>query len=111
MRANTDRAAGVSLVTDHPAFAVVAEATYDADLDALDFEVDVPEFEVVCLASRLTAGLGVQLLTNRAKNEDDEPRAFITLVLNGATETFEVKPEDALDAFQHPYAFGGTLPL
>ena len=106
MRANIDRAPGVVLVTDSPHVALEPDVLEHLDFETPDVEPDVPATVVLC--SRLTAGLGVQLLTNRS---DDEPRAWITLVLNGECETFEIQPEDALDAFAHPFAFGGTLPL
>jgi hypothetical protein len=110
MRANIDRSDDFtgSLVTD-PAGGYrppvspehrAAEVEADALLASAEDRPDV-----VCLCSRLTAGLGVQLLTTR-----DEPvRAFITLTLDGQTETFEIDPSTALDAFQHPFAYGGTL--
>lgn len=63
------------------------------------------EVTVECLRSRCTGGLGVQLLWLGAD------RAAITVTLNGETETFEVHPRDAAAAFEHPYAYGATLPL
>lgn len=67
---------------------------------------EAPARLLVALQGRVTAGLGVQLLW--------DPRCgdtFITVALNGETETFQVDPEDAGQAFIHPYAFGATLPL
>ena len=61
---------------------------------------------MICLLSRLTAGLGVQLLWD-PRNGD----TFITVTLNGDTETFPVDPFNAADAFQHPFAYGASLPL
>ena len=67
----------------------------------------VPPADIVALCGRTNAGLSVQLLTTRG----DDVRAFITLDVNGRTETVEVEPSDALDAYHHPYAYGATLPL
>lgn len=105
MRANTDRIAGVRLITDPPArYVVTSDATIDNSVDHLDFETDVPALELVALKGRITAGLGVQLLADVAHG-----RTFITLALDGETETFEVPAEHALDAFDHPFCYGGTL--
>jgi hypothetical protein len=93
-----DRAPGVRLVTDYP-------GVYEHDEDRVE---SLPEWpvpgKVECLLSRLTAGLGVQALV-----ADGE--AYITVTLNGATETFPVPPNSLLDAFEHPFAYGATLPL
>jgi hypothetical protein len=59
------------------------------------------------LRGRMTSGLGVQLLIEPF----DSGRAWITVCLNGKTETFEVYPADANEAFEHPYAYGATLAL
>jgi len=67
-----------------------------------------PPADIVALVGRVNSGLSVQLLTNRS---DEDPRAWITLDVNGRTETIEVEPSSALDAFHHPYAYGATLPL
>lgn len=61
---------------------------------------------MIVLLSRMTAGLGVQLLWD-PRNGD----TFITTTLNGETETFAVDPREAGEAFKHPYAYGATLPL
>ena len=61
---------------------------------------------VVCLMSRMTAGLGVQLLWCPITEQ-----VAITLALNGELETFSVPTDSALEAFHHPYAYGATLPL
>jgi hypothetical protein len=105
MRANTDRAPGVRLVTDPPG-GVATSVAPDGNVEHLDFETDVPTLDIIALAGRITAGLGVQLLiTAGAENR----RAFITLCLDGETETFEVAPEHAMDAYRHPFCYGGTL--
>lgn len=64
--------------------------------------------ELVALCGRVTAGLSVQLLTTVS---DEDVRAFVTLDVNGRTETIEVQPGNALDAYHHPYVYGATLPL
>lgn len=74
--------------------------------DALLPRVETDPREIECLESRLTAGLGVQLLWNRETGS-----TFITVTLNGETETFPVDEDKALEAFEHPFAFGATLPL
>ena len=65
-----------------------------------------PPADVIALAGRITAGLAVQLLITPG---GQDRRAFITLVLDGETETFEVGPEHAMDAYRHPFCYGGTL--
>jgi hypothetical protein len=67
----------------------------------------VPPADVVALCGRVNAGLSVQLLTTRG----EDVRAWITLDVNGRTETIEVQPGSALDAYHHPYAYGATLPI
>ena len=37
--------------------------------------------------------------------------AYITVTLNGETETFQVPNSKLLDAFDHPFAYGATLDL
>lgn len=66
-----------------------------------------PPADIVALCGRITAGLGVQLLVEPRK----DGRAFLTLALDGKTETVEVPADRALDAFRHPYVYGATLPL
>ena len=110
MRANADRASGVRLVTDSPHTRppVSPEHDRDAEIDALlEAATSVLPTDVVALCGRQNSGLSVQLLTTTS----DDVRAWITLDVNGATETFEIEPKDALDAFAHPYAYGATLPL
>ena len=65
---------------------------------------DVPS--LVSLRERITAGLAVQLLVNLETRE-----AFITLAIDGRTETFPVPAEAANDAFAHPYCYGGSLAI
>jgi len=67
----------------------------------------VPPADVVALCGRQNSGLSVQLLTTTG----EDVRAWVTLDVNGKTETIEVAPEHALDAYHHPYAYGATLPL
>jgi hypothetical protein len=100
-----DRAPGVRLVTDSPHTRVAPPEP--PSIEPFDFDRDDDRPDLVALCGRRNAGLSVQLLTNRG----DEPRAWITLDVNGQTETFEVEPRDALDAYHHPYAYGATLPL
>jgi hypothetical protein len=102
-----DRADGVRLVTDSPHVRppVSPEHDREREIDAL-LEAAKPERDVVCLLSRLTAGLGVQALWSPT-----DGTTWITVVLNGATETFEVPGENLAEAFEHPYVFGATLPL
>lgn len=76
----------------------------DAVEEALGAALEPERDGVRCLLSRLTAGLGVQALV-----KGDE--TFITVTLNGETETFPVPRDRLLDAFDHPYAYGATLPL
>lgn len=101
MWANIDRTPGVRLITD-PVGGVATTPVRDAVEDALFAALEPERDGVHCLLSRLTAGLGVQLLVQGN-------RAFITVALNGETETFEVPGDKALDAFDHPYAYGATL--
>ena len=57
------------------------------------------------LATRSASGFDVQLLI------DGEGCTYVTCILNGAIETFEVARASAYDAFHHPFLFGCTLPL
>lgn len=109
MRAYADRSDDFAgrLVTDPPRPPVSPEhredeAAVDALIESAFSEPTLEDEAVECLASRLTAGLGVQLLWA-------ESGTYITLTLDGKTETFPVPAEHALDAFQHPFAYGGTL--
>jgi hypothetical protein len=65
---------------------------------------DGPRDEVVALAGRMTSGFGVQLLW-----APDSGATFVTCTLGGETETFEVEPASAWDAFEHPYCYGASL--
>lgn len=66
-----------------------------------------PPADIVALCGRINAGLAVQLLTTTG----EDVRAFVSLDVNGRTETIEVEPSSALDAYHHPYAYGASLPL
>lgn len=92
-------------------FASEAAAEIDAipvtDVVRLEQAEDVDRPEIIALCGRQNSGLSVQLLTTVG----DDVRAWITLDVGGRTETVEIRPQDALDAFQHPYAYGATLPL
>lgn len=73
--------------------------------------VQLPEARVenrlcVALLGRVTAGLGVQLLWDPRSGD-----TFVTCTLDGQCETFQVEPEEAREAFLHPFAYGCTLPL
>lgn len=96
------RRSGRSLVTDPPGGYPPVSPVRDAVEDALFAALEPERDGVRCLLSRLTAGLGVQALVQG-------DRTFITVTLNGATETFEVPGDRLLDAFDHPYAYGATL--
>lgn len=100
MRANTDRIAGVQLVTDPVGRRPVAPAP-DVALDGDDF---IPAGLSV-LATRSASGLDVQLLI------DAESNTYVTAILNGEIQTVEVPRAKAMDAFHHPFVFGITLPL
>lgn len=68
---------------------------------------DTERPELVAVAGRITAGLAVQLLVEPKR----DGRAWLTLGLNGKTETIEVPAGQALDAYLHPYCYGASLPL
>jgi len=105
MRAYTDRAPGVHLVTD-PVGRVtnVPPVSPGQPIEPFDFDAAEDPRDLVALKGRITAGLGVQLIVDLLTSE-----TFITLALDGETETFEVPADKALDAFEHPFAYGGTL--
>lgn len=69
-------------------------------------DIAVPK-GIVAVRGRVTAGLGVQLLIEPW----DAGRAWITVDVAGRTQTFEVPPGDANEAFDHPYAYGASLAL
>lgn len=106
MRANTDRAPGVHLVTDAVGRRVadVPPVSPGLLIEPFDFEAAEDPRDLIALRGRITAGLGVQLLVDLLSRQ-----TFITLALDGETETFEVPPSAANDAFEHPFAYGGTL--
>lgn len=107
MRAYTDRsdefaASGRSLVSDGRRPQVPAPPAPPAL--AVDDDAFVPAGLSV-LATRSASGFDVQLLI------DGEGQTYVTALLNGACETFEVPRAKALDAFHHPFLYGCTLPL
>ncbi len=106
MRANTDRAPGVHLVTDPVGrrVASVPPVSPGQPIEPFDFDAAEDPRELVALKGRITAGLGVQLLVDLLTSE-----CFITLALDGETETLPVPAEKALDAFDQPFCYGGTL--
>ncbi len=54
------------------------------------------------LADRAGDGLDIRLLWNRA---DGRIKVTVTRVEAGRTAELRVAPEDALDAFHHPFAY------
>ena len=105
MRANTDRAPGVQLVTDAVGRRVASPTPPAPPAgEPFDFGPHEPE-GLKAWDGRITAGLAVQGLVDAAG------RTYVTCVLNGETETIEVDPSVAADAFEHPFAYGFTLPL
>lgn len=96
---------GRSLVSDDGIDRIAQLDAADA-VDHLDF---VPEHIVpaglVVWAARLNDGFAVQGLV------DGAGRTYISAALNGQYQTFEVDREDAAEAFDHPFAYGCTLPL
>jgi hypothetical protein len=103
------RASGRSLVTDHPAHRPPVSPEHQAREDEIDALLEAArpdDVEVVCLLSRLTSGLGVQALW-----APENGTTHVTVTLNGETETFEVPPALLREAFDHPFAYGATLPL
>lgn len=103
------RASGRGLITDHPAHRPPVSPEHQGredEIDALLESAKPEQVDVVCLLSRVTAGLGVQALWAPADGS-----THITVALNGVTETFEVDPANLREAFDHPYIFGATLPL
>lgn len=104
MRSDIDRVPGVQLVTDHPAFPPVSPGNEPADMTEL--EVALQRTDMVALCGRVYSGLGVQLLWSPVTGE-----TFVTVTLGGETETFEVPRDRAMDAYEHPFAYGATLKL
>ena len=96
MRAYTDRAAGVRLVTDPvPSKAAVPPST-TFELPPEDHDRDL-----VALAGRLNSGVGVQLLLDRTTLQ-----TFVTTVVAGECLTVEVEGTEAWDVYEHPGAYG-----
>lgn len=101
MRAYTDRADGVQLVTDPPRRGTPAPP------DVALSDDDLVPAGLRAWAGRATNGFYVQGLVAA------DGSIFISAGIpgRGLHETFEVKPEDAAEAFEHPFAYGCTLPL
>jgi hypothetical protein len=105
MRANTDRAPGVTLVTDAVGRRVASPTPPAPPAgEPFDFGPHEPE-GLKAWAGRISDGFAVQGLVDAAG------RTYVTCVLNGETETIEFEPGQALDAYLHPFAYGFTLPL
>ena len=96
MRANTDRAPGVTLVTDHPSFRDAPPAPPVALPDEHEHDR-----ELVVVRARLSAGIAVQLLLDTSTGE-----MFVTTVVAGKCVTVPVEREDANEWYEHPGAFG-----
>lgn len=99
-----DRTPGVRLVTDRPEDFTAPPAPPPVDLT--EAEDKFREYPVVALRGRINSGFAVQLLWSPLDGE-----TYITCVLNGACDTFAVPPEHANEAFEHPFAWGCSLPL
>jgi hypothetical protein len=99
------RASGRSLVTDYYGNSPPVSPVRETVADALLAAAEPNRSGVTALLGRMSAGLGVQALVN------GDGETFITIWLNGATETFPVPAAKLLDAFDHPYVYGATLPL
>ncbi len=97
-----------SLVSDHALEVRSQQDRRDLvdGVDHLDFEPThiVPDGLKVW-AARMSDGFAVQGLV------DSAGRTYISCALNGEHQTFDVEPEDAAEAFDHPFAYGCTLPL
>ena len=100
MRANTDRIAGVTLVTDP-----VGRRPERPALDVALSDDDLIPAGLSVLATRSASGFDVQLLI------DGEDQTYVTTILNGEIQTFPVARAKAMDAFHHPFLYGCTLPL
>lgn len=106
MRANTDRAPGVQLVTD-PYGRKVAFGSPKAAPPSHTFDFlpdDGSERDLIALAGRLNAGVAVQLLLDRTTRQ-----TFVTTVVAGECLTVEVEGTEAWDAYEHP-GYYGLLP-
>jgi hypothetical protein len=49
------------------------------------------------------------MVVRRALSITPSGATFVTCTLGGETETFEVEPASAWDAFEHPYCYGASL--
>ena len=106
MRAYADRDPryGIRLVSDP----VPVRLPKTIDLVEVGLEAaDLIPAGLVAWAGRLSNGFAVQGLV------DAEKQCYITCAIpgQGLYQTFEVSREDAQDAFEHPFAYGCTLPL
>lgn len=99
-----DRTPGVRLITDHPG-ASFAPPPPPVDLDLSDDDFVPAGLKV--WAGRYLNGFAVQGLV------DGEGQTYITAAIPGLGlyQTFEVAPDIAADAFEHPFAYGCSLPL
>lgn len=99
MRANTDRAPGVRLVTDPPGIELPPVSPGQPDFPVIEDDHD--DRDLVALAGRRNAGIAVQLLLDRRTLQ-----TFVTTVVNGDALTVEVEGAEAWDAYSHPGAYG-----
>lgn len=100
MRANTDRAPGVRLVTDRTIVPPVSPGL-PSEPDFPVIEDDHDARDLVALSGRLNAGIAVQLLLDRTTLQ-----TFVTTVVDGDCLTVEVEGTEAWDAYSHPGAYG-----
>lgn len=105
MRAYTDRAPGVRLVTDPPIKRLVDARLAEVPPEQPPVWPPVDEGredrDLVALDGRVNAGVAVQLLLDRTTGE-----TFVTTVVAGDCLTVAVEPELALDTYRHPGAYG-----
>ncbi len=101
---------GTGTIADWEARRFEAEAATEiaaiptVERPAIEREIDAPD--VVALKGRMTAGIAVQLLWAR-----DTGATFVSVTVADRSQTFEVAPADALDAFAHPFVYGCTIAL
>ncbi len=94
MRAYTDRAPGVQLVTDPPRAAAPPPPTPDVALD----DDDITPRGLRAWAGRVSTGIAVQGLV------DGDGNTYVTVVVAGRCTTREIAPERALEVYLHPFA-------
>lgn len=102
MRANTDRAPGVRLITDRPLAAPAPVIDTRVEAESIVFRPET----LVALMGRVNSGFYVQLIADTATGE-----TWLTCSINGETDTFPIPSDKALDAFEHPFAYGCNLPV